>query len=161
MEPEPLLSEVQNAIRVLKLGKSAGTDAVTAELIKSAGEKGEIFPIPKKGDTLQCSKNRTIALISHNSKILLRIIANRMEEKLNIEIAEQAGFKQSTGTRNQILTLKMVIEKSRENSKDLYLCFIDYTKAFDMVIHELLWKDMQSMGFPEHIILLLKSMYDE
>ena len=52
----------------------------------------------------------------------------------------------------------MAIEKNREHSKDLYLCFIDYTKAFDMVIHELLWKDMQSMGFPEHIILLLKSM---
>ncbi|XP_063613942.1 uncharacterized protein LOC134787155 [Penaeus indicus] len=124
--------------------------------------KSVFVPIPKKGDTQQCSNNRTIALISHSSKILLKIIADRMQMKLKAEIAEeQVGFKRGTGTRNQILNLKMIIEKNREHSEDLYLCFIDYTKAFDLVIHEELWNNMRNMGFPEHIILLLKAMYDE
>ena len=85
-----------------------------------------------------------------------------MQMKLKTEIAaEQAGFKQGTGTKNQILNLKIIIEKNREHSKDLYLCFIDYTKAFDMVIHEELWNNMKNMGFPEQTFSLLKAMYDE
>ena len=128
MEPEPLLSEVRKAIQSLKLGKSSGIDDITAELIKNTGENADIFyhklivkiwcekiwpedwlksvfiPIPKSGDTQQCSNNRTIALISHSSKILLRIIADRMKMELRTEIAEeQARFKQGTDTRNQIL----------------------------------------------------------
>ena len=85
-----------------------------------------------------------------------------MKVKLRTEIAEeQVGFKLGTGTRNQILNLKMIIEKNREHLKDLHLCFIDYTKAFDIVVHEELWNNMKSIGFPEHIILFLKAMYDE
>ena len=119
-------------------------------------------PIPKKGDTQQCSNNRTIALISHSSKILLKIIARRMKMKLSEEIAEElCGFRPGRGTRNQILNLKMIIEKNRERGNDLFLCFIDYAKAFDTVVHEALWNDMQEMGFPTHIILLLKTMYDQ
>ena len=77
-----------------------------------------------------------------------------MKMKLRTGIAEeQAGFKEGTGTQNQILNLKMITEKNREHLKDLYLCFIDYSKAFDMVIHEDLWSNMKNMGFPEHIIL--------
>ena len=116
--------------------------------------KSVFIPIPKSGDTQQCSNNRTIVLISHSSKILLKIIADRMKMKLRTGIAEeQAGFKEGTGTRNQILNLKMITEKNREYLKDLYLCFINYSKAFDMVIHEDLWSNMKNMGFPEHIIL--------
>ena len=119
-------------------------------------------PIPKKGDTLQCNNNRMIALICHISKILLKVIENRMKKNLKTEIAEeQAGFRPGTGTRNQILNLKMVIEKCREHNKKLYLCFIDYSKAFDMVDHNILWRNMSDMGFPQHIVLLLKTMYEE
>ena len=113
VEPEPLLSKVRKAIQSPKLGKSSGIDDRTAELIKNAGENAEIFyhklivkiwcekiwpedwrksvfiPIPKSGDTQQCSNNRTIALISHSSKILLKIIADRMKMKLRTEIAEE------------------------------------------------------------------------
>ena len=82
--------------------------------------------------------------------------------KLRTEIAEeQAGFKQGTGARNQLLNLKMIIEKNREHSKDLYLCLIDYTEAFDMVMREELWNNMENMGFPDHIILPLKAMCEE
>jgi len=95
-EPSPLLEEIKEAIKDLKIGKSPGNDQVTAEMIKYGGEKVAIFyhrlctkiwqeniwpdewgesifvPIPKKGDILQCSNNRTISLISHSSKILLK-----------------------------------------------------------------------------------------
>ena len=185
-EPPPLLDEVRKAIKELKNDKSPGIDEVAAELIKNAGESVEYFfyklcmkiwnerrwpedwvksvfiPIPKKGDTLQCSNNRTIALISHSSKILLKIIAERMKLKLREEIAdEQAGFRPGKGTRNQILNLKLVIEKNREHQRDLYLCFIDYSKAFDTVDHDILWSNMNNMKFPKHIIQLIKAMYDQ
>ena len=177
---------MREAIKNLKNGKSPGIDEITAELIKNGGPHVEAFyhnlcskiwkekvwptdwmnsvfvPIPKKGDTMQCTNHRTIALISHSSKILLKIIAKRIENKLKEEIAEeQAGFRPGTGTRNQILNLKMVIEKNPRTWKNLFLCFIDYTKAFDMVAHDILWKNMCDLGFPEHLTLLLKALYDE
>ena len=173
-------------MKLKKQSKIPGADEITAELIKNGGPNIEAFyhklcckvwndqkwpadwvksvfvPIPKKGDTLQCTNNRTIVLISHSSKILLKIIAKRMHWKMKADIAEeQAGFRAGRGTRNQILNLKMVIEKNCEHNKDLFLCFVDYTKAFDTVAHDIIWKNMQDKGFPEHIILLLKWMYSD
>ena len=85
-----------------------------------------------------------------------------MQTKLEEEIGEeQAGFRSGMGTRDQILNLKMVIEKNREYGKNIYLCFIDYRKAFDMVSHELLWKGMLEMGFSSHIVDLIKSLYTD
>ena len=124
--------------------------------------KSVFVPIPKKGDTLQCCNNRTIALISHCSKLLLKIIAGRMQTKLKEEISEkQAGFRCGMGTQDQILNLKMVIEKNREYGRNIYLCFIGYRKAFDMVSHELLWKGMLEMGFSSYIIDLIKGLYTD
>ena len=83
-----------------------------------------------------------------------------MQNKLTAELLEeQAGFRRAKGTRDQILSLKMVLEKSKEAGTDVYLCFIDYRKAFDTVIQEVLWKVMTDMGFPKHIIDLIKSLY--
>ena len=80
-----------------------------------------------------------------------------MKRKMEEEIAEeQCGFVPGKGTQDQILNLKIIIEKNRERKKNLYLCFIDYRKAFDTVAHEVLWKNMIGMGFPKHIILLIK-----
>ena len=109
---------------------------------------------------MECTNNRTISLVSHCSKILLKIIAGRMKGKMEEEISEeQCGFVRGKGTRDQILNLKLTIEKNRERKKNLYLCFIDYRKAFDTVAHEVLWKTMIDMGFPKHIILLIKTLY--
>ena len=120
------------------------------------------IPIPKRGEVLQCNNNRTIALISHCSKILLKIISNRMKPQMDVEINEtQAGFRSGTGTRNQILNLKLIIEKNREFGNDIFLCFIDYSKAFDMVSHEILWITMKRMGFSLHIIDLIRSLYSK
>ena len=83
-----------------------------------------------------------------------------MKSKMDEEINEaQAGFRSGTGTRNQILNLKMVIEKNREHENNIFLCFIDCTKAFDMLSHNILWSVMTSMGYSAHIIDLLKKLY--
>ena len=185
-EPPPLYSEVDKAVKELKNGKSPGVDEIVAELVKNCGDhivayfyklctliwnrkewpddwvKSIFVPIPKKGDIQQCSNNRTIALICHCSKVILKIIAGRMKSKINEEVNEvQAGFRPGTGTRNQILNLKMIIEKNREYGKNVFLCFIDYRKAFDMVSHSVLWSVMASMGYPAHIIDLLKQLYGQ
>ena len=184
-EPPPLRSEIQKAINDLKNNKSTGIDEVAAELVKNGGENVVEFfhvlckkiwkdrkwpedwitsvfvPIPKKGDVLECSNNRTISLISHCSKILLKVIAGRLKGKLDEEIAdEQCGFRANKGTRDQILNLKLIMEKHRERCHNLYMCFIDYRKAFDTVDHETLWKALFEMGFPTHIIHLIKDLYD-
>ncbi|XP_063613390.1 uncharacterized protein LOC134786664 [Penaeus indicus] len=136
-EPPPLLEEIKDAIKDLKIRKSLGNDQVTAEIISMVER-------------------------IHSSKILLKIIAKRMASKLNEEIAkEQAGFRPGKGTRDQIMNLKMILEKNRERGLDGFLCFINYSKAFDTVAHDNLWNNMYTMGFPTHIILLLKSLYEQ
>ena len=87
-----------------------------------------------------------------------------MKPKMDEETTEtQAGFRTGTGTRNQSLNLKLIIEKNREYCRDIYLCFccVDYSKAFDMVSHELLWITMERMGFSSHIIDLIKTLYSK
>ena len=79
-----------------------------------------------------------------------------MEEEI---AEEQCGFVPGKGTRDQILNLKLTIEKNKERKKNLYLCFIDYRKAFDTVAHEVLWKNVIDMGFLKHIIILVKTLY--
>ncbi len=96
-----------------------------------------VVPLPKKGNMKEWSNHRTISLISRASKILLKIISNRMEEKMNHEIAEeQAGFRAGKGTRGQIVNVSNIIEKCRGHRIPLYMCFIDYSKAFDCVSHQ-------------------------
>lgn len=185
-EPPILLAEVMSAIHKLKNGKSPGCDDVPAELIKATGATGaklmlkicnsiwktrqwptdwvkSIFiPLPKKGDTRQCQNNRTIALIPHASKIMLYIIAGRMEQYINRELpAEQAGFRKGRGTRDQIAILRRIVEKFIDARRPLYLAFIDYSKAFDCVDHNTLWKILKDMGFPNHVVALLQSLYSE
>ena len=185
-EVPPLYSEVPKAINEINANKSPAFDYITAELV-DCGDKNVVnyflklctlfwakrkWPddwtksvficIPKKGDTLQCCNNRTITLIRHCSKLLLTIIAGRMQTKLKEESGEeQVGFRSGMGTQHQILNLKMVLEKNREYGKNRYLCFIDYRKAFDMVSHELLWKGMLEMGFSSHIVDFIKSLYTD
>ena len=83
----------------------------------------------------------TIALISHNSKIMPKILQTRLQEYMNHELPDvQAGFTKGRGTRDQIANIRWIIKKTREFQKNIYFCFIDYTKAFDCVDHNKLWK---------------------
>ena len=94
------------------------------------------IPIPKKGNAKECSNYRTIALISHASKVMLKILQARLQQYVNCELPDvQAGFIKGIGTRDQIANICWIIEKAREFQKNIYFCFIDYAKAFDCVDH--------------------------
>ena len=113
------------------------------------------IPIPKKGNTKECSNYCTIALISHTSKIMLKILQARLQQYMNHELPDvQARFSKGRGTRDQIASIHWIIEKVREFQKNIY-CFIDYAKAFDCVDHNKLWKILKEMGVPDHLTCLL------
>ena len=91
-------------------------------------EKVSFHPIPKKGDAKECSDYRTIALISHATKVMLKILQARLQQYVNRELPDvQAGFRKGTGTRDQIANICWIIEKAREFQKNIYFCFTDYT----------------------------------
>ena len=103
-------------------------------------EKVSFIPIPMKGNAKECSNYHTIALISHASKVILKILQARLQQYVNHELPDvQAGFRKGRGTRDQIANILWIMEKTREFQKNIYFCFIDYAKAFDYVNHNKLW----------------------
>ena len=85
-----------------------------------------------KGNTKECSNYRTTALISHTSKVMLKILQARLQQYMNCDLPDvQAGFRKGRRTRDQIANIRWIIAKAREFQKNIYFCFIDYTKAFD------------------------------
>ena len=184
-EPSVSHAEVRKAINEIKSSKAPGSDGIPIELLKATGEEGihvmttlcqqiwdtgiwpldwkktVYIPIPKKGDPRVCANNRTIALISHASKVMLKIIQGRMEQNAQQQLPDvQAGFRKSRGTRDQIANVRWLMERAHEYNQQVYLCFIDYSKAFDCVDHDKLWNTLRKMGFPEHLIALLHGLYD-
>ena len=104
-------------------------------------KRSVFIPIPKKGNAKECSNYHTIALISHTSKVMLKIIQARLQQYMNCELPDaQADFRKGRGTRDQIANICWIIKKAREFQKNIYFCFIDYAKAFDCVDHQKLWK---------------------
>ena len=100
-------------------------------------EKVSFIPIPKKGNAKECSNYRTIALISHASKVMLKILQARLQQYVNHELPDvQAGFRKGRGTRDQIANIRWIMEKARDLEKTIYFCFIDYAKSFDCVDHK-------------------------
>ena len=99
--------------------------------------KRSVFnPIPKKGNTKECSNYHTIVLISHASKVMLKILQVRLQLYMNWELPDfQVGFRKCREARDQIANICWVIEKAREFQKNIYFCFIDYAKDFDHVYH--------------------------
>ena len=92
------------------------------------------IPIPKKGNAKECSNYRTVALISHASKVVLKILQARLQQSMNCELPDvQAGFRKGRITRDQIANIHWIIEKAREFHKNIDFCFIDYAKDFDYV----------------------------
>ena len=107
----------------------------------------------------ECSNYRTIALISQASKVMLKILQARLQQYMNRELPDvQAGFRKGRGTRDQIANIHWIIEKAREFQKNVYFCF-DYTKAFDYVDHNKLWKILKEMGMPDHLTCILRNLY--
>ena len=109
-------------------------------------KRSVFIPIPKKCNAKECSNYCAMALISHASKVMLKILQTRLQQYVNQEIpGVQAGFRKGRGTRDQIANIHWIIEKAREFQKNIYFCFIDYTKAFDCVYHHKLWKILQEI----------------
>ena len=99
-------------------------------------EMSVFVPIPKTGNAKKCSHYRTIALISHSSKVMFKILHARLQQYLNCELPDvQAGFRKGRATRDQIANIHWNIKKAREFQKNIYFHFIDYAKAFDCVDH--------------------------
>ena len=93
-------------------------------------KRSVFIPIPKKGNAKECSNYRTIALISHVSKVMLKLLQARLQQYMNCELPDlQAGFK-GRGTRDQIANIRWILGKAREFQKNIYFCFLDYAKAF-------------------------------
>ena len=94
------------------------------------------FRSTPKGNAKECSNYCTIALISHASKVMLKILRGRLQQYVNHELPDvQAGFRKGRGTRDQIVNIHWIMEKARELQKTIYFCFIDYAKSFDCVDH--------------------------
>ena len=111
-------------------------------------------------NTKECSNYCTIALISHASKVMLKIPQARLQQYVNRELPDvQAGFRKGRGTKYQTANFCWITEKAREFQKNIYFCFIDYAEAFDWVDHNKLWKIFQLMGILDHLTCLLRNLY--
>ena len=181
-EHHPILrEEVEAAVKALKMGKSAGVDNIPAELVQAAGEAmtdiltticnkiwktGEwpttwtqsiVITLPKKGNLQLCQNYRTISLINHPSKVMLKIILNRLQSQAEEIIAEeQAGFRAGRSTTEQIFNLRILGEKYLQHQQNLYHVFIDFKKVFDRVWHEALWAIMRKYNINASITEPLK-----
>ena len=182
LEPDILECEVKWALGSITTNKASGGDGIPAELFQILRDdavkvlhsicqqiwktqqwpqdwKRSVFiPIRKKGNAKECSNYLTIALISHGSKVMFKILQVRLQQYVNHELPDvKAGFRKGRGTRGQIANIHWIIEKASEFQK--IICFIDYTKAFDCVDHNKLWKILKEMGIPDHLNCLLRNLY--
>ncbi|XP_063592486.1 uncharacterized protein LOC134769676 [Penaeus indicus] len=156
-EEKPLVLEadIEAAIKKAKKGKAFGIDEVPAEALKAGGET-----IP---GTQDCTKYRTVSLITHASRILLEILRQRLAHYLVPQIAEeQFGFTAGKGTTEAILVLRNIIQKvaKKQEADQVWFLFVDYSKAFDSVYHDALWKTLLDLGVPSHLTWLLKGLYN-
>ena len=118
-------------------------------------KRSVFIPIPMKSNAKERANYCTIALISHASKVILKILQARLQQLPDA----QAGFRKGRGTRDQIANIHWIMEKARELQKNIYFCLIDYAKAFDCVDHNKLWKILKEMGISGHLTCLLINLY--
>lgn len=164
-------NEFNKALKELSDKKATGVDGIPAEILKSLDDKtkkslfkfissayehGSLLPdfiqsrtitIPKKGNATECSNYRTIALLSHASKILLNVVKNRLKIRIDAHLHEdQFGFRNQRGTREAILALRQILERRIDVNKDTYLAFVDLEKAFDKVDWSILFETLRNAG---------------
>ena len=128
--------------------------------VTTALEKVSFHFNPKERQCQWMLKLLHIALISHVSKTMLKILLARLQQYVNWEIPDvQAGFRKGSVTRYQIVNIQWIMEKATEFQKNIYYCFMDYAKAFDCVDHNKLWKILKEVGIPDHLTCLLRNLY--
>ena len=123
-------------------------------------KRSVFIPIPKKGNAKECSNYCTTALISYASKVMLKILQARLQQFMSRELPDvQAELGKGRGTRDQIGNISWITGKAKESQKNIYFSFIDYTKAYDCVPPNKLWKILQEMGISNHFTCLLNNLY--
>ena len=123
-------------------------------------KRAVFIPITKKTNAKECLNYCTIAVISHTSKVMLKILQARLQQYVNRELPDvQAGFRKGKGMKDKIVNIHWIMEKAREFQKSIYFCLIDYAKTFDCVDNQNLWKILQKLGIPDHLTCLLRNLY--
>ena len=123
-------------------------------------EKVSFHPNPKERQCQRYFSYCIIVLISHTSKVILKILQARLQQYMNHELPDvQDGFRKGRGTRDQIANIHWIMEKAREFQKNICFCLIYYAKAFDCVDHNKLWKILKEMGIPDHLTCVLRNLY--
>ena len=167
LEPDITECEVKWALGSITTNKVNGGEGIPAELVQILKDDAvdvlhsacqqiwktqqwpQDFSIPNKGNAKECSNYCTIALISHTSKVMLKILQARLQQYVNCELPDvQTGFRKGRGTKDQFANTRWIIEKPREFQKNIYFCFLYETKTFDCVDHNKLWKIFQELGIP-------------
>ena len=184
----PTVTETRKAVQQLSSGKAPGADAIPAEVYKAGGlpmaEKlTELFycmwrkeAIPqelkdasiihlykRKGNPQVCDNHRGISLLSIAGKILANILLNRLNVHLDqtgLIPESECGFRKDRGTIDMIFTARQLQEKCQEQNVDLYMTFVDLTKAFDIVSRDGLWKIMAKFGCPPRFIAMVRQFHD-
>lgn len=187
LDIEPCLDEVQQAIKQTRTGKAPGVDGIPAEVYRHGGIQiakqllklykviwnTELVPqdlkdasivtiYKRKGDKSDCGNHRGISLLSIAGKILARILLNRLLGHIvdRVQTESQCGFRANRGTTDMIFVGRQIQEKCREQHRDLFIMFIDLTKAFDTVNREALWKILSKCGCPEKFINIIRQLHD-
>ena len=181
-----LREEVEAAVKSPKKGKSAGVDNIPSELVQSGGEAmtdmlliicnkiwytGEwpthwtrslIIRLPKTGNLQLCQNYGTISLISHPSKVMLRILLKRLRPQAEEIIKEeQAGFRVGSSTTEQMLNLRILCEKYLQHQLNLYYVFVDFKKAFDRVWHAVLWATIRLYNICDNLIRTIECLHNK
>ena len=184
VSPPLLPEEVRAAVCQLKEKKAAGEDNITAEMLKYMGEAGimaltelcqhiyeqgiwpndwtrsQLITIKKTTKAIICEDHRTISLVSHASKVLLKVLYHRIEARSRDYIGiDQFGFRKGVGTREAIAVMRILSERCIQHDQDLYICFVDYEKAFDRVNWTRLMEVLSAIGVDWKDRRLLASLY--
>lgn len=183
----PTIEEAEKAIGQIKCNKSAGPDGIPPELFVYGGpvvvkhlheiivkiwteeeippdlRDANIITIFKKNDRHNVSNYRGISLLAVAGKVIALIMLNRMREPIAESVLpeSQCGFRRGRGTTDMIFALRQLMEKSREQNQQLYMTFVDFTKAFDLVNREALWVIVGKMGCPQKFINILRCLHDD
>lgn len=182
--PEILKSEVLFAIKSAKTKKATGPDDIPTELLQMIKEenigilvklfnavyatgdipedwlKSVFIPIPKKQRAKRCSEYRLISLMSHTLKVFLKIIHARIRAKCEADLDEtQFGFRNALGTREALFALNILLQKCRDQRKDVFVCFVDYEKAFDRVQHIQLINILRNMEVDNRDVRIIENLY--
>lgn len=187
LDTPPPLEEVKSMLKELKLRKSPGPDGVPSELLVHGGNHlhtllheiislvWENSTVPtswkdaviitlykNKGDRAQCGNSRGIALLSTAGKLLAKILLKRLVASISEDILpeSQCGFRSYRSTSDMIFSARQLLEKSREQRQDLYMAFVDLSKAFDSVDRDLLWKVLRKCGCPARFVGLIRCLHD-